>query len=105
MTMSSKAYARKGDSMEACADQAHNAGKPFYMRQWVHMDGIKTTVGYVRTPEGKLFTIVYGVPKGVPFFIDNFSSVSPLKPGEPIKPRPGNKYKHNFQKNRYWLLR
>ena len=100
---SQKEYDHKGDLMEACADQAHNAGKPFYMRQWVHMDGIKTTVGYVRTPEGKLYSIVYGLPTGIPFFISRAANIGSLEPGEPVKPRPGSK--HVFKKTRYWLLR
>jgi hypothetical protein len=97
---SEQEYHRKGDLVEACANQAHDVGKPFYMRQWVHMDGIKTTVGTVRTPDGRLYSIIYGVPRGFPFFIPTAANIQPLKLTEPKRSS-----KRGRKRTRYWLLR
>ena len=95
-------YDIKGDAMDVCADAAYNSGRPFYMKQWVHMDGIKTTIGIVHTPEGKVLNIVYGVPRAVPFFIGWAAETYKVNPEELIVRRKGQA---EGPKKRYWLLR
>ncbi len=92
-------FEAKAETMDFCADAAHNQGKPLYMRQNVLLDGVRGSLGYVRTPEGKLYSIYYNAPRWIPFYIKG--DLRPFKPSEPTKHHSG---KVNLRKTRYWLL-
>lgn len=101
-----KGYEAKGDQMEACADSAYDSGRPFYMREWIHMDGIKATIGTYGRPGKKTYHTTTMMPAGFPIFIRMYRDDSPngnlFVPHESRKPKH---FKGPFQKRRYWLFR
>ena len=90
----------KANAMETCTDRAHDASKPFTMRQNTLLDGVEGAMGFVRTPGGHLYSVYWNAPRWLPFSIE--SETRSFEPGEAPKPSPR---RGNTQSTRYWLLR